>query len=772
MHSIKHSSLYFVLSLILISDGEPQYFDTFALTLEGQDLNEYICTVNTSQIKKSFYLTQLCASAQFDQDIGKITFDPDAKYNPDGFYPNAGKLIDGVLTYSLPNDEDVEFSNSGFNDMCTYLQNDNFTQDYDEYHFSMPLLLAHSNDFYNIRQLSNQEVLFLKQIESYDDNNTNINMTRMNDLFKIAAFLEMERLSTIIAARHASLMRNMSKTKMIEWILDIHNNPNNKERTTNHNDNHGMVPLLSQTLSSKQCTDSQDNDKMNANKLNEYDYHWILLQQILSFFSCYQIHIFASISDKFYEFAKKTKEFESNIKIEPMIKVLTNNNEATCLSLTNHEVLFYKPFLILPQYKWNENLNNTYNQLKTMTNNTLIKLPFTVDTFYFDTLMSSGDGFDDMKYHFGQFRLTTRTNDSIEIGIHPGFKHFQLGSFKFGKFDQLANSFAQSRNIDHTRIQVDCCKSLKSLNNLIGINNIKNVQTIQIFKHSFPFINFQEIYNINNQLECLKISKTTTNITSVKNMKFLTKMKSLKELDLSENNLDSFDFDALEGLTNLQVIIVKNNKFNYKLDAQCLDLAFLNNVPNLKQLDLASNEIKCIINFESIQQHTQLEYLSLENNHLLSSIDFTKFDASKPLMNSLKGIHFSSMNLTYTRQNNHCLDLQFLKFMPNVEALYLSDNKIECIDNVSILQRKDIKLRYFNLDFNHLRSFDFSDLIGSSIVQIYLTNNNLSFESLKNFDFDTLSQINAAGDRVFLGIIKGNDIDVKFSTRTRAISIL
>ena len=163
------------------------------------------------------------------------------------------------------------------------------------------------------------------------------------------------------------------------------------------------------------------------------------------------------------------------------------------------------------------------------------------------------------------------------------------------------------------------------------------------------------------------------------------------------------------------------------------------------------------MNFESIQQLTQSTQLHLLQNHLLSSIDFTQLDDSKSIMNSLQEINFRLMNLTYTIHNNNCLDLNFLKFMPNVERLSLSDNKIECIDNLSILQRKDVKIRHLDLTNNSLASFDFGDLIGSNLSDIRLGLNYLSSKSVKNFDKNTLIKI-SPGKSLAIRITPGNDL--------------
>ena len=852
MHSVKYSCLRWILLLIVVIRNTKAVSDSndidIVLMLETrnqeQDLNGYKCKVKQSRLKDSKVVN----------DLVKREIDAMTRL---GTEHNSVNVL-------LPHDGDFKFIELGFNDMCNYLQNNEFDQDYSEHELPMPLFKENSNDFYNhLKQLTNQEIVFMKQLESFEDDSDNtdnpfdIDMTRMNNLFKIAYYLQMKRLLTIIAARQASLMMNMNKQQMIQWLMDSQNtqkpmigdkneDSNNDQCGTdnsikdNNSNNAKMVPLLSQKRTCKGHT----NIPGSIHEIKKY--HSGLLTHILSFFSCYDVNTFSSISNAFYDFA--ADRWRINMNVDPLIKVLTNNEDATCLSLTDQEVLFYKPFLTIPQYKWNENQNNTYNQLETMVQ---YKINFRSRlTFEFRTIVCFGG-----RYKLHTLECTIGGNDdSIEIRrSNTWFDQADFGtiSFKFGKFTQQLNVFAQSRNIKNIEIHLSYLASLTSFGNLIGINDINNIRTIRIVMHSFAFIDFEEIFDISQQLEYLEINKEitktktdTTKTISVKNMQFLSKMTSLKELRLVDNNLDSFDFDTLKELTNLREISVRGNKFNYKLDTQCLDLAFLDNLADLTELDLRNNQIECfnnfieiskhsnllkldlghnklssldlnifqrtnlqtiylsgnklgaglshddgtsqqqscldfnsfnnrgqlrrlylgnnefqcIVNFESIQQHTQLEILVLNGNDLLSSlIDFTKFDESKPLMNNLYSIYFNNMNLKYTTmQNNNCLDFQFLKFMPSVSFIDFSNNKIECIDNVSILQRKDMNLRHFKLDSNNLSSFDFATLIGSNIATIDLTNNNLSFESLQNFNNKTLLQINPS-DQVVISIVQGND---------------
>ena len=801
IHSIKCLTLCCaVLSLtILIGNGQSDDdSNNIVLVLESRtqdqnpDLKKYRCTIKKSQMQSSTIVHDLVVDDNDDHD--ELSH----------------------IEIPLPYYENQQFFKSGFHDMCNYIQTNIFNQHYNEtkHQLPMPLLLDNQNHFYNLEQLTEYEIQFMKQVESFDSDNNNpfdIDITRMNNLFKLADFLQMERLVTIIAARQASLMMNMTKQEMIDWLIDNQNTKkqvvadNNNNYKQDSNDNLKMVPLLTTQLQS--CSDDNNHDEeciTNEVILNKY--HSGLLPHILQFFSCCDIHTFSSISNDFYQLARELNVFESSI--DEMIKILTNNNDSTCLSLTNQEIIFYKPFLTLTQSRWTENQNNTFDRLKTMTNSKInVNSKY---QFKFDVLGSRGE-----KYFFWPI-VSYIYHENIVISCSG---RLSIISFKFGNFSQQLNTVAQSRNIQHIAILFDSTPSfLSSFDDLIGINDIKNIKKIEITRHSLSFIDFEKIYKINNQLEYLKIVLyQSTSTCPVKNMQFLSKLKSLKELDLDRNNLDVFDFDTLKGLTNLEVLKITRNRFKYTSNTKCLDFSFLTHLSNFDILDLSDNQIECllglnafqgtniryirlehnklssfsdgdntsqlqpcldfnsfdnmrqlvylnlgynkitcIINFESIQQHTQLANLDLAGNHLLSSIDFTRFDDSKPFMNNLLYIHFENMNLKYTIKNNNCLDLQFLKFMPQVSLLDLSNNKIECVDNVSILQREDVKLERLWLNSTTLVSFDLADLIGSNVKQIDLTNNNLSFESVKNFDRKTLSKINHA-QPVQINIKKGND---------------
>ena len=805
MHPAKYSCLYFVLSLISINNGEQQYYDSITLSLEGQDPKQFNCRLSQSQIPQSLHLTDY-----FDdfENVWKIVFDPDVD----------GELINGLPKISLQYNEQSQFMKSGFEDICYYLQNVDFNEEYDE--LPMPLLLQHSNDFYKLQQLTNQETTFMTNIEWFNENSNNdpfdLDMTRINNVFKIADYLQIKRLFTTIAARHASLMKNMNKQQMIKWLIDIkYSNPNEQKpidrQCNNNHENARMVPLFTEThgLNAEECT-------IDANELNHYNFR--VSDEILSFLSCADIRTFASISDMFYKRSNELKAIQSNI--DSMIKILTNDDDATCLSLTDAEMVLYEPFLTIPQLKWSYNQRSIYNQLQTMTSAIDINV---VGTFNFDTVSSLRGVFTI------QSLQCTITSDDNSMRIVTRNNHLNGISLKFGKFAQQLNSFAQLKNILHIKIEIHSSRFLSSFNDVIGIHDINNIKEILIDHHSFSIIDFEEIFNINHHLENLQINsrQDKTKPTYVKNIQFLSEMKSLKQLGLANNNLGLFDFDALKGLINLEVLDLSNsNEFNYVIEEKCVDFTFLNslqklqklnlpqnriqcidnfrsfqgsnlrhidlsgnkfsrfsdgmadtssarpscldfesfdNIHQLQWLDLSNNQIECIINLESIQQHTQLQMLDLNENHLsLSMIDFTKFDELKPKMNSLRHIDFTNMNLKYTSRSNNknCFDLTFLKFMPNIDRLYLSNNKIECIENLSVLQREDIKLRHLVLDDNNLLSFDFADLIDSYIEKIDLSSNHLSFEALKNFDIDTLSRINPYV-AVYILITHGNDEKLK-----------
>ena len=296
MHSIKYLRLYFtLLSLItVIGKGETFNNDTnIVLVLEsyGQDqdpdLNKYRCTTRTSQIQVS-KIIHGCVEQEYEMDSSAQSSD-----------------IEG----SLPRDENEEFFESGFNDMCNYIQNNIFNQDYNEKtsQLPIPLLLDNQKHFYNLKQLTQYEISFMKQVESFD-------IARMNNLFKLADFLQIERfIITIIAARQASLMINLKKGKMIDWLMDNQNekehmladnkcNSNNYDRHVqdNNEDNLKMAPLL--FIQTQSYIDDNDNkQECTINEIIKVSFR-IIATYILQFFSCYDIHTFSSISNDFYQF--------------------------------------------------------------------------------------------------------------------------------------------------------------------------------------------------------------------------------------------------------------------------------------------------------------------------------------------------------------------------------------------------------------------------------------------------------------------------------------
>lgn len=76
-------------------------------------------------------------------------------------------------------------------------------------------------------------------------------------------------------------------------------------------------------------------------------------------------------------------------------------------------------------------------------------------------------------------------------------------SFKYAKFDQQLNCFAQSRNIAYVEVVIDNCNYLSSFSDIIGINDtgINNVKSIRISKNVFPIIDFPGMNDLKNQLE-------------------------------------------------------------------------------------------------------------------------------------------------------------------------------------------------------------------------------------------------------------------------------
>ena len=123
---------------------------------------------------------------------------------------------------------------------------------------------------------------------------------------------------------------------------------------------------------------------------------------------------------------------------------------------------------------------------------------------------------------------------------------------------------------------------------------------------AFPEVSSIKELEIKTPCKCLsneEFNITDLNFTSLENLEYLQFMKcdkltnlppnafksakTLRRLELDNNNLTMIDKDALKGLLKLEFIDLKKN---YKLTE--LPIGFFGNAPNLQEIDISHTKLR------------------------------------------------------------------------------------------------------------------------------------------------------------------------------------
>lgn len=247
-------------------------------------------------------------------------------------------------------------------------------------------------------------------------------------------------------------------------------------------------------------------------------------------------------------------------------------------------------------------------------------------------------------------------------------------------------------------------------------------------------------------------------------------LPSLNQLSLDNNQIQYIDPEALRNSTDLEYLHLNGNKL-YDIPA------VLNNVPNLKTLDLGYNQITDIFN-TSFPSMSQLIGLKLLKNQI-SNVSKGVFDrlpelhlinlANNKIQKIEPGTFDNNTRLVAVRvDGNYLRDVGGLfSKLSNLVWLNISENFLEWFDYALIptgLQWLDIHGNQITELGNHyeletqLTGFDASnnkltEVTGSSIpdkVQnLYLSNNQISkIQSYAFFKKPNLTQVDLTGNRL------------------------
>jgi insulin-like growth factor-binding protein complex acid labile subunit len=340
-----------------------------------------------------------------------------------------------------------------------------------------------------------------------------------------------------------------------------------------------------------------------------------------------------------------------------------------------------------------------------------------------------------------QLYLSENKLTKIKQRTFNGLFKLQILHFDKNFIEEIeTNSLANLNQLKELKIKSNKIKIIRNemffgKTNLEILNLYQNsIETIE----SIPF----------NTLRSLKMLHLFSN--KIKEIKFghFIHLQKLEELRLEKNEIGSFDantFIGLEGLVYLdlsanKIKTLKNEVFHGLINVTKLDLHLndINQVEiktfidlnSLKYLNLDSNQISTLKN---VQFYSNLEVISLRFN----------------LLTNLNEINSSSLKYLNV-SNNRLQEIDFKKtFLPNLEYLDLSQNRLISIKNESFLnmnQLKHLNLSYNKLDleseFNNISYFHGQSLLETldlSFNEIKYLNSNLTFQYLNSLKYLNLS---------------------------------
>ncbi|XP_018425443.1 PREDICTED: leucine-rich repeat-containing protein 32 isoform X2 [Nanorana parkeri] len=244
------------------------------------------------------------------------------------------------------------------------------------------------------------------------------------------------------------------------------------------------------------------------------------------------------------------------------------------------------------------------------------------------------------------------------------------------------------------QVPMELQQGIRSLN--LSRNNLRNIT-----KHPLSFYSFLEILDLSSN-EISFIEPDT-----------FTNMVYLKEINLSDNNLDKFvDFKSpgIGLLPNVQMLDLSRNSLYKHMTG-----FFLQNAPHLRYLSLAGNSIM-VISLETFSGTPLLSEVDIRNN-IIMDIEEGSFDHL---------LHLRKINLVMNSIT--CISRYNLR---QLESLNLSKNSIETFHTSD--SDEEYHLKHVDLSDNKLVHFPILPTV-NNLITLNLSMNLISFDENASHD--------------------------------------
>lgn len=268
------------------------------------------------------------------------------------------------------------------------------------------------------------------------------------------------------------------------------------------------------------------------------------------------------------------------------------------------------------------------------------------------------------------------------------------------------------------------------LKNILLELDLSNIQITDQFMNQFS----RQINDI-TRLERLNLNN---NMITQTDPEWFIRLKNLIILNLASNNITHLEKSSFKYLFNLERLVLKNNRL-----AGCLDQTpFLSRLKTLKRLNLASNYISCLPEFDNFEK---LRYLDLSNN-LIENITSKTFSNLNRLYvldlnnNRIKNIHFDAFRtheaLFYLRLKNNYIDsIPSIKGLQSLLELDLSNQngKLLKLNNYQFERlNAPIIMLTINLERNDIKSIEKSSFCSRFIKESFIDTIKISLQTLIN----------------------------------------
>ncbi|KAL0830676.1 hypothetical protein ABMA28_002813 [Loxostege sticticalis] len=316
------------------------------------------------------------------------------------------------------------------------------------------------------------------------------------------------------------------------------------------------------------------------------------------------------------------------------------------------------------------------------------------------------------------------TSQWIKKGTFVGLLRMVILNLSYNRLTKIDRDMfqdlysLQKLNLEHNDITFIDEHAFEELRNLHSLT-LSNNNLVHIHTHLFTDLHvLHELFIDNNKIKHID-DNAFDNMTTIEDLSLndnflasipnsIRKLRSLKSLDIGNNNITHLNRENFRGLSELFGLRLVDNKVVY------LNEDTFEHLPQLQVLNLASNKIKHVAP-GCFHKNINLKLLRMDGNEI------TKFDGIFTALNSLVWLNMSS---------NKIITFDFRSFPNSLEWLDLNENYIENFINDDMYSNVNIKL--LDLSHNNLSHLTVTS-IPQSVEKLYLNDNNIEHIQVGTF---------------------------------------